>query len=57
MERIITKFNYLLDLHTASRGRVNSLYVRANMTDPNTGNMALLQNPQVSLLYIYSFFF
>ena len=27
--KIISKFDYLLDLHTASHGRVNSLYIRA----------------------------
>jgi len=38
---------YLLDLHTASFGRVNSLYVRADMRDPVARRMALLQNPQI----------
>lgn len=47
MQRIISKFNYLLDLHTASKGRVNSLYVRANMNDKKTRKMAILQNPQI----------
>ncbi|KAI9298785.1 hypothetical protein K502DRAFT_362010 [Neoconidiobolus thromboides FSU 785] len=47
MDRIINKIEYLLDLHTASRGRVNSLYVRANMMDSKTRNMAQLQNPQI----------
>ncbi|KAI9355368.1 hypothetical protein DFJ73DRAFT_276552 [Zopfochytrium polystomum] len=47
MERLVRCFTYLLDLHTASRGRVNSLYVRANMLDPRTRKMASLQNPQI----------
>jgi predicted deacylase len=47
MERIIVKCDHLLDLHTASRGRMNSLYVRADMNNPRTHAMARLQNPQV----------
>ena len=47
MQRLIRHFDYLIDLHTASRGRVNSLYVRANMLEPMTRRMATLQNPQI----------
>ncbi|KAJ3314245.1 hypothetical protein HDU76_002448 [Blyttiomyces sp. JEL0837] len=47
MERLVRNFEYLLDLHTASRGRVNSLYVRADMLNPRTRKMASLQNPQI----------
>ncbi|KAJ2252774.1 hypothetical protein GGI13_003083 [Coemansia sp. RSA 455] len=47
MHRIIRHFDYLLDMHTASRGRVNSLYVRANLLDSRTARMARLQNPQI----------
>lgn len=47
LERIIGKFHYLVDLHTASFGRVNSLYVRADMTDPQCARMAYLQRPQI----------
>ncbi|KAJ2358961.1 hypothetical protein IWW50_000346 [Coemansia erecta] len=47
MHRITRHFEYHLDLHTASRGRVNSLYVRADLTDPRTARMARLQNPQI----------
>ena len=49
MDRIASKFEYLIDLHTASKGRVNSLYVRADMTNPKTCKMAKLQNAQVIL--------
>jgi flavin reductase (DIM6/NTAB) family NADH-FMN oxidoreductase RutF len=35
------------DLHTASFGRVNSFYVRADMNDPMTRRMAFLQHPQI----------
>ncbi|KAF9108005.1 hypothetical protein BGX27_008516 [Mortierella sp. AM989] len=47
MTRIIRHFTHLIDLHTASKGRVNSLYVRANMQNPTTRHMARLQNPQI----------
>lgn len=47
INRIIRHFNYLIDLHTASVGRINSLYVRANMINPITARMAILQNPQI----------
>ncbi|KAG0229268.1 hypothetical protein BGW42_001662 [Actinomortierella wolfii] len=47
MNRIIRHFTHLIDLHTASKGRVNSLYVRANMQNPMTRHMARLQNPQI----------
>ncbi|KAG0030606.1 hypothetical protein BGZ82_007371 [Podila clonocystis] len=47
MTRIVRHFTHLIDLHTASKGRVNSLYVRANMQNPTTRHMARLQNPQI----------
>ncbi|CAH0999073.1 N-alpha-acetyl-L-2,4-diaminobutyric acid deacetylase [Neolewinella maritima] len=47
MDRIIQHFDYLLDLHTASRGRVNSYYVRADMSHEITRQLAILQNPQL----------
>jgi predicted deacylase len=50
MDRIVKKFDYLLDLHTASQGRLNSLYVRADMTNDIANRMAKLQNPQVRLI-------
>lgn len=46
-DRIARRFDYLLDLHTASFGRVNSLYVRADMTNEQTARMAYLQRPQI----------
>lgn len=45
--KIISKFDYLLDLHTASHGRVNSLYIRADLENEETRNLAFLQNPQI----------
>jgi predicted deacylase len=49
MQKIISQFNYLIDLHTASFGRVNSYYVRSDMNDPIGAVMAHLQQPQVIL--------
>ncbi|MEH0862518.1 MULTISPECIES: succinylglutamate desuccinylase/aspartoacylase family protein [unclassified Halobacteriovorax] len=45
--KIISKFDYLLDLHTASHGRVNSLYIRADLENEETRTLAFLQNPQI----------
>jgi predicted deacylase len=47
MERVIMQFEYLIDLHTASSGRANSLYVRADMSEPVMAWMARLQQPQI----------
>lgn len=45
--RIARHFDYLLDLHTASFGRINSYYIRADMKHPVTRKLALLQNAQI----------
>lgn len=47
IELIAKQFEYLLDLHTASTGRINSYYVRADMDDPVIRKMALLQNADI----------
>ncbi len=47
IDRVIRHFDFLVDLHTASFGRVNSLYVRADMTHPKCSRMAYLQRPQI----------
>ncbi len=49
VERLIHHFDLMMDLHTASFGRINSLYVRADMSDPDTATMARLQRPQIIL--------
>ena len=49
LDRLIRHFDYLLDLHTASFGRVNSLYVRADLSEPVSARMAMLQRPQIVL--------
>jgi predicted deacylase len=48
-ETYIKHLDYLVDLHTASAGRVNSLYVRADMKTRTTARMAYLQRPQIIL--------
>jgi len=47
VNRIIKEFDLLIDLHTASTGRVNSYYIRADMEDKTVQKMALLQNAQI----------
>jgi len=47
MDRLVSKFDYLLDLHTASQGRINSYYVRADLDQPITKELALLQNADI----------
>lgn len=47
VDRLIRKFDYLIDLHTASTGRINSYYIRADMSDPTVREMALLQGAQI----------
>ena len=49
MTRVVSHLNYLIDLHTASFGRVNTFYVRADLDDPETKWMALCQWPQIIL--------
>ncbi len=47
IDRVVRHFDYLIDLHTASFGRVNSLYVRADMRNPYTARMAYLEGPEI----------
>ncbi len=47
VDRITSHFDFLVDLHTASTGRVNSLYVRADLSQPITAQMAYLLRPQI----------
>ncbi len=49
VKRIIDRFDTLVDLHTASVGRVNCLYVRADLTEPATAEMAYLMHPDIVL--------
>lgn len=47
IDRILSKFTMHIDLHTASFGRVNSYYIRADMSRPETSRMAKLQNAEI----------
>ncbi len=47
INRLVRHFDYLMDLHTASFGRINSYYVRADMNTPATKELALLQNADI----------
>lgn len=48
-QKIVKKLDYLIDLHTASTGRINTLYVRSNLKNKTTLEMAKLQNPDIIL--------
>jgi predicted deacylase len=47
LDRIVDRFDYLVDLHTASFGRINSLYVRADLENEKTRQMATRLRPQI----------
>ncbi|KAJ3203514.1 hypothetical protein HDU67_010146 [Dinochytrium kinnereticum] len=49
LNKIVSHFDYLIDLHTASFGRVNSYYVRSDLNDPVSATLAKLQQPQIIL--------
>ncbi|MCI5058830.1 MAG: succinylglutamate desuccinylase/aspartoacylase family protein [Flavobacteriales bacterium] len=49
MEGVAKKFDYLIDLHTASNGRINSYYIRANLNSKIEKEMAMLQNAEIVL--------
>ncbi len=49
LDRLVKHFDFLVDLHTASFGRENSLYVRADMREPMTARLAKLARPQIIL--------
>jgi predicted deacylase len=47
IDRLVKHFDYLIDLHTASFGRINSYYIRADMDQEATKELALLQNADI----------
>ena len=49
VERVVKNFDYLIDLHTASRGRANSLYARTDITREVSSKMAHLLRPEIIL--------
>ncbi|MBT8189334.1 MAG: succinylglutamate desuccinylase/aspartoacylase family protein, partial [Bacteroidia bacterium] len=47
VDRLVKNFEYLIDLHTASFGRINSYYIRADMDQEATKELAMLQNADI----------
>ena len=47
VDRLVKHFDYLIDLHTASFGGINSYYIRADMEQEATNELALLQNADI----------
>lgn len=47
VDRVVHHLDVLLDLHTASFGRINSYYIRANLSSPRTARLADLQNAEI----------
>lgn len=47
VEKALKKFDYLLDLHTASFGRVNSFYIRSNTNQELTKKLTELQHAEI----------
>ncbi len=45
--RLVIHFDSLVDLHTASTGRINSYYIRADMSQPSTRDLANVQNADI----------
>lgn len=41
--------DYLIDIHTASEGRINTMYVRADLHNDKAADMARHMNPQIVL--------
>jgi predicted deacylase len=47
LEKTIRAFDVLIDCHTASFGRINSLYLRVDLKIPLNRQLAPLMNPQI----------
>lgn len=47
IDAVIGRLDVLIDLHTASFGRINSFYIRADMDNPKTARLARLQGPDI----------
>ncbi|MFH2010743.1 MAG: succinylglutamate desuccinylase/aspartoacylase family protein [bacterium] len=41
--------HYLIDIHTASWGRINTMYLRADLRNPVVRRLALVMNPEIIL--------
>jgi len=49
IDRLLSTFEYHIDLHTASFGRINSYYIRADVSNDIAFKMAQLQDPDIIL--------
>jgi predicted deacylase len=49
VKTFLPPLDYLVDIHTASEGRINSFYVRADLHQEEARRMALLINPEIVL--------
>ncbi|MEZ6004069.1 MAG: succinylglutamate desuccinylase/aspartoacylase family protein [Planctomycetota bacterium] len=49
VDRFLGSIDYMIDIHTASEGRLNSLYVRVDWHAPAARDMATLIQPQIIL--------
>jgi uncharacterized protein len=49
VKTFLPKCDYLIDLHTASEGRINSLYIRVDIRYPEAYRLATLFNPEIIL--------
>lgn len=45
LHRVLSRFEFLVDLHTASFGRANSMYIRCDLASPVINRMAYLMVP------------
>lgn len=48
-KKVLSQLDYLIDMHTASFGRVNALYVRADLADERMANLAKIQDADIIL--------
>jgi predicted deacylase len=49
VETFLPPLDFLIDIHTASEGRLNTLYVRADLENEDARKMARLVNPEIVL--------
>ncbi len=49
IDRVISQFDYLIDLHTASFGRINTFYIRVDWQSQAAARMARLHHPDIIL--------
>jgi predicted deacylase len=47
IDRLVARFDWIVDLHTATRGYANSIYARADMTDARVARLARTLAPTI----------